>query len=65
MRVLFLKPICCNCSKDCPHFIIGLYDFVYMHIYMHVGLNTTFPPGYHHNGYVASSALGQGHVQLT
>ena len=39
---------------------IYVYIYVYIYIYIHVYviMKTMCPPGYHHNGFVATHALG-------
>ena len=32
--------------------------YIYIYIYIHVIMKTMCPPGYHHNGFVATHALG-------
>ena len=31
---------------------------IYMYIYVYANIKTMCPPGYHHNGYVATHTLG-------
>ena len=36
-----------------------IYIYVYVYIYIYVIMKTMCPPGYHHNGFVATHALGR------
>ena len=38
---------------------IYIYVYVYVYIYIYVIMKTMCPPGYHHNGFVATHALGR------
>ena len=35
-----------------------VYIYIYIYIYIYVIMKTMCPPGYHHNGFVATHALG-------
>ena len=35
-----------------------VYIYIYLYIYVYVIMKTMYPPGYHHNGFVATHALG-------
>ena len=35
-----------------------MYIYVYIYIYIYSIMKTICPPGYHHNGFVATHALG-------
>ena len=35
-----------------------MYVYIYIYIYIYVIMKTMCPPGYHHNGFVATHALG-------
>ena len=35
-----------------------MYIYIYIYIYIYVIMKTMCPPGYHHNGFVATHALG-------
>ena len=37
---------------------IYIYVCIYIYIYIYVIMKTMCPPGYHHNGFVATHALG-------
>ena len=39
-------------------YIILYIYIIYTHIYIYVMMKTMCPPGYHHNGFVATHALG-------
>ena len=36
-----------------------MYIVIYIYMYSHVIMKTMCPPSYHHNGFVATHALGQ------
>ena len=47
---------------------INKYIYIYIYISMHVIMKTICPPGYHHNRYVATHALGYmmyGYIMIT
>ena len=40
-------------------YILYIYIYIlYIYIYIYVIMKTMCPPGYHHNGFVATHALG-------
>ena len=42
----------------CIYIYIYKYIYIYIYIYIYVIMKTMYPPGYHHNGFVATHALG-------
>ena len=36
----------------------NIYIYIYIYKYIYVIMKTMCPPGYHHNGFVATHALG-------
>ena len=39
-------------------YIYIIYIYIYLYIYVYVIMKTMCPPGYHHNGFVTTHALG-------
>ena len=46
------------CVCMCVYMYICIYIYIYIYIYICVIMKTMCPPGYHHNGSVATNALG-------
>ena len=37
---------------------IYIYVYIYIHLCVYIIIKTIYPPGYHHNGFVETHALG-------
>ena len=55
-KTTFLKNISTYCD-------VYIYIYIHIYIYMYVIMKTMSPPRYHHNGFVATHALG--HMNCT